>query len=299
MKEIISEYYNLKIEKIYSKDDEMYFFINDYKINIKKVLISESEIANIVEISNKLYKNKYKINTIIVNKKGEYITKIKNEKIALMRENTIVEKVSLATILNIYKIETNGTLTQQKSDTRNYSKIVDDIEQKIITYNKEHQNIQNSMDYFIGLAENSIQLLNFYNKNKETKKNVGIIINNDNIRTAFEKEFYNPLNIQIGEKELAIANYLKWKIYTSYVDFDELEELSKENINYTLLLIHLLFPNFYFNDVKMIMSNKIDEKSINIYISKNNNYISFIKYYIKKYIDRIDGFNKKNWINLQ
>lgn len=298
MKEIISENYNLKIEKIYNKNDEMYFFINDCKIIIKKVSINEPEITSIVEISNKLYENNYKINTIIINKKGEYITKIKNEKIVLMRENTVVEKVNLATILIIYKIGINDSLMQQRS-IENYSMIVDDIEQKIITYNKELQNIQNSMDYFIGLAENSIQLLNFYNKNKETEKNTGVIINSNNIRMAFEKEFYNPLNIQFGEKELIIANYFKWKIYTDYIDFDELEELKKEKVNYTLLLAYLLFPNFYFNDVKMIMDNKIDEKSINKYISKNKNYICFLKYYLNKYIDKIDNFNKKSWINLQ
>ena len=298
MKEIISENYNLKIEKIYSKNGEMYFFVNAYKIIIKKVLISEPEIISTVKISNKLYENNYKINTIIVNKKGEYITKIKNENIVLMRENTVVEKVNLATILSIYGIRINDSLTQQ-GNTENYSKIVDDIEQQIITYNKELQNIQNSMDYFIGLAENSIQLLNFYNENKKTKKNTGIIINSNNIRTAFEKEFYNPLNIQIGEKELTIANYFKWKIYTDYIDFDELEELKKEKINYTLLLAYLLFPNFYFNDVKMIMDSKIDEKSINKYINKNKNYIYFLKYYINKYIDKLDKFNKKSWINLQ
>lgn len=298
MKEIISENYNLKIEKIYSKNGEMYFFVNAYKIIIKKVLISEPEIISTVKISNKLYENNYKINTIIVNKKGEYITKIKNENIVLMRENTVVEKVNLATILSIYGIRINDSLTQQ-GNTENYSKIVDDIEQQIITYNKELQNIQNSMDYFIGLAENSIQLLNFYNENKKAKKNTGIIINSNNIRTAFEKEFYNPLNIQIGEKELTIANYFKWKIYTDYIDFDELEELKKEKINYTLLLAYLLFPNFYFNDVKMIMDSKIDEKSINKYINKNKNYIYFLKYYINKYIDKLDKFNKKSWINLQ
>ena len=298
MKEIISENYNLKIEKIYSKNGEMYFFVNAYKIIIKKVLISEPEIISTVKISNKLYENNYKINTIIVNKKGEYITKIKNENIVLMRENTVVEKVNLATILSIYGIRINDSLTQQ-GNTENYSKIVDDIEQQIITYNKELQNIQNSMDYFIGLAENSIQLLNFYNENKKAKKNTGIIINSNNIRTAFEKEFYNPLNIQIGEKELTIANYFKWKIYTDYIDFDELEELKKEKINYTLLLAYLSFPNFHFNDVKIIMDSKIDEKSINKYINKNKNYIYFLKYYINKYIDKLDKFNKKSWINLQ
>lgn len=298
MKEIISENYNLKIEKIYNKNDEMYFFINDYKIIIKKVLISESEISSTVEISNKLYENGHKINTIIVNKKGEYITKIKNEKIVLMRENSVVEKANLATILSIYKIKINNSVTQLSS-TEDYSKIVDDVEQKIITYNKEFKKIQNSMDYFIGLAENSIQLLDFCNKNKEIEKNTGIIINSDNIRTSFEKEFYNPLNIRIGEKELTIANYFKWKIYTDYIDFDELEELKKEKLNYTLLLAYLLFPNFYFNDAKMIMNNKIDEKIINKYTDKNKNYIHFLKYYINKYIDKIDGFNKNSWINLQ
>ena len=62
------------------------------------------------EISNELYKKDLKISTIILNKTGEFVTKIKNEKIVLIRENSITEKVGLKNILEVFKLKSNSQL---------------------------------------------------------------------------------------------------------------------------------------------------------------------------------------------
>lgn len=297
MKEIINENYNLKVDKLYENFGEIYFFVNEFKILVKKVTFDESTIKSMAEISNELYKKDLKISTIILNKTGEFVTKIKNEKIVLIRENSITEKVGLKNILEVFKLKSNSQLIKINNMEENAEE-VDYIEKKLTTYNKEYLNIQSNIDYFIGLAENSIQLLGKSIKNSK-KEDMGIIINSDDIDMAFEKEYYNPLNIRVGRIELAIANYIKWKIYTDYIDFEELKMIDQEKIDYTILLSYLLFPNYYFNDVKRILNNNKKEKSIKKYTINNKKYINFLKYYINKYSYKIEKINNRYWINLQ
>ena len=54
MKNMISENYNLFPEKIYKKDNEIYFFVNDDKY-VMREYVKKSGIDELLQLSNEMY----------------------------------------------------------------------------------------------------------------------------------------------------------------------------------------------------------------------------------------------------
>jgi hypothetical protein len=67
-----------------------------------------------------------------------------------------------------------------------------------------------------------------------------------------------------------IAEYIKTKFFTSYIDFDEIENVLNElnRDNSILLFCRLMYPSYYFDEVKKIMEEDYNEKNLKFYIDK-------------------------------
>lgn len=247
MKEFIFTNYNLKVNKFYND----YFYINEDKIKIIKSDISPKNIERLFMLSNELYYKKIPVNTFILNKDGKFFS-IKNKKIiALIRINDLDNYINLN---YIKKFELNNNL-EYKDIIKEWEEEIDDLERKMITYDKEYIILQKTANYYIGMAENAIALMK---ENKKIDNNsIGIKVSTYKLD---KEEINNPFNYFKINKMYNISNYLKNKILTNKIDYNEIDQILKEINNEAdeiALFSFMLYPNYYFE-----LANKKDEEKM-------------------------------------
>lgn len=285
MKEFIWLNYNLKVKKIYRDC----FFLNNEKIKIVKLKNKDKNIEDIEKLfllSNELYYKKIHVNTFILNKKGKCYTNKNNECIVLMKINDMEDLVELD-YLRLF--EQNNNL-DTKNIVKEWQDEIDNFEGKLAGFNNEKNIVQKTANYYIGLAENAVSLLN------ETKN-----INNESIGIKMNPLNYsksnvnNPFNYFKISRMYNISLYIKNKIFTNNVSYNELDKIIKEiktDSDEIALFSYMLYPDYYMYEIK----EKINEEKI-------KKIVRFIKVYEKvlKYLKENMKKNKKIelfvWLN--
>lgn len=255
MKNFILLNYNIEVDKIYS---DKYFFVNDEKIYIIRTNKKDKEIDYLAALSNELFLNGIKVNTFIINNEKKYFTKKDNINIVLLRVNEYENDFNINDIIRFQNINSD---LENVNIIDKWSKTIDDLENELVDYNEEYQLIQNSIDYFIGMGENAISLLNNH-KDKIVNDSIGHMIN----YKVFNKCILNnPFNFIKINKMYDIANYIKYKLLTNRVDYDEIDIIINNNsdIENIYLFSCMMFPNIYFDLVNNIIKENETEETLN------------------------------------
>lgn len=290
MKNFIKTNYNIYPKKIYKKDNIYFFFSSNEKIVIVKTDKDKNYLSNLANISNELYRNGIMVHTFLLNINGEYYTKNENEYIVLLKINN---NSNVVTLKDINKYDINNSFNLEKIDIVNeMEKKIDTLEKEMTDYNKEYPIIQESINYFIGLSENAIQMIktiNIYNNS---------IIHIISLDKYNSYEFNNPFNLKLGNKMYDYALYFKNKFYNEYINYDELFKVIKSNSKEDLICFYcfMLYQKEYFDCVKEILLNRIEEKSIYKYINKIKEYKELLKY-IKDNLQNINEIMELEWID--
>lgn len=287
---MLNKYYNLFPDKIFRKNNSFYFFENNEKIVIKT--LDSIQIKNISELSD-ILKHDKNLSKIILNNENKEITEYKEKKYILLSVIVINRRVYLDDLF--LKFENLAMKNADNTDLLDMISKLVVIEKRMLEFNTEYLELQKSFDYFIGLAENSIQLIN---KIKfDNLKHV--VVNISDIDEYNYEEINNIANLEFGNMEKSISAYIKYKIYMDTLNYDEIYSLiNNRMLNIELLYVYMLYPNFYFNDVIQIIDNRKKEKCIYKYIKYNNLYIKFMKYLYEELSDNIKSIGNNFWINL-
>ena len=287
---MLNKYYNLFPDKIFRKNNSFYFFENNEKIVIKT--LDSIQIKNISELSD-ILKHDKNLSKIILNNENKEITEYKEKKYILLSVIVINRRVYLDDLF--LKFENLAMKNADNTDLLDMISKLVVIEKRMLEFNTEYLELQKSFDYFIGLAENSIQLIN---KIKfDNLKHV--VVNISDIDEYNYEEINNIANLEFGNMEKSISAYIKYKIYMYTLNYDEIYSLINNRMfNIELLYAYMLYPNFYFNDVIQIIDNCKKEKCIYKYIKYNNLYIKFMKYLYEELSDNIKSIGNNFWINL-
>ncbi|CDA60159.1 unknown [Clostridium sp. CAG:524] len=287
---MLNKYYNLFPDKIFRKNNSFYFFENNEKIVIKT--LDSIQIKNISELSD-ILKHDKNLSKIILNNENKEITEYKEKKYILLSVIVINRRVYLDDLF--LKFENLAMKNADNTDLLDMISKLVVIEKRMLEFNTEYLELQKSFDYFIGLAENSIQLIN---KIKfDNLKHV--VVNISDIDEYNYEEINNIANLEFGNMEKSISAYIKYKIYMDTLNYDEIYSLiNNRMLNIELLYAYMLYPNFYFNDVIQIIDNCKKEKCIYKYIKYNNLYIKFMKYLYEELSDNIKSIGNNFWINL-
>ncbi len=288
MKNFIKSNYNISIDKIYKNNNHYFFYSNSEKIYILKVSDNKKRLDALIELSNELYKYNYEISTFIKNNKNEYYTKYDNKYIVLLKYNDILNDKLEFKDLKIHKLD---KYLDDYKIVDHFKNEIDELEQEIIEYNKEFPLIQRSINYFIGMSENAIQLLNDVNINNN------YLCHDIKIKNCNKIEFNNPFNLIRTNYLYDYANYFKHCFYYAIIDYDELYYFIKRRDKEELIIFFglMLYQKEYFEDVKDIFKEKIDEEVINIYINKIDQYKELLKY-IKNSVN-IREINEIEWLD--
>ena len=290
MKKFIKTYYNINVEKIYKNKNNYFFYSGNDLIYIIKTDKNKEELDNLVSISNSMYLKNNNISTFLLNKEGNYYTKYDGSYLVLLKYNDIIKDRIEFNDIFYYHIENNLLLNY---DILNHFKNqIDVLEKEIQEYNKEHSLIQKSIDYFIGISENAIQLLSDININYDS------ICHNIGLTNYNKVEYNNPFNYIKANIMYDYANYFKYKFYYETINYDELYYLiENSNINDLILFFGLmLYQEEYFNLVKQILLDKQNEEDLNIYINHISDYKELLLY-IKDSIRNVDKIREIEWLD--
>ena len=154
---------------------------------------------------------------------------------------------------------------------------LDYYEYQISQIGIKYKNLSKSLNYYIGLCENAISLLNYVDFSKITQ----CVCH----RRIFYKEnsddFYNPLEMVIDNRTRDIGEYIKIYYINGKITVNEIiENIINMNLSYNeilLLLSRLLYPTYYFDIYDEILQGKIAEEKIDLVIKKTEQYELLIK----------------------
>lgn len=292
MKNLINYYYGLLV-KNFKKINEHFIFEID-NVNY--------EFLPFYGDLNQFYKNyltlincnKY-FHEVVFNKDKNLITFYNNNPYILIKKNIRIDRnLDIDKIINY--------------DVPIYSKI--DIDWKELWKNKidyyeyqmsqlgiKYKILKNSFDYYIGLSETAISLLNYVEKSDIKYYICHKRINLD------EKmdEFLNPVNIIIDSRTRDIAEYIKVNYLNDRISENKvLNYIDNLNFSYAeslLFLARLLYPSYYFDIYDQIIQDKISEEKILYYIKKNSSYEEFLKV-IYKYIKNKYKIPEIEWLEI-
>lgn len=293
MKDIIYSYYDLDINKIYRKDDKLFFFANNYKILI--YICKREEIQNInklIELTNNLFKI-INVNTFVINKNGSYFTEYNNNYLFLVRINNMENDFCKNDIIKFWNLKTNlddyNILEEWKNE-------VDNIENKIIEYNKEYKIVQNSINYYIGIAENAIELLNDYeNIIKEHNDSIGHRVS---YKLFDNNSLLDPFTFIRINRMYDVSNYIKYMFLKNKLDYNEVESffLNANEYEKIFLFCNLLYPSVYFNLLNGILNDSENELKIEELITKRKKYIKLLSF-CKKIVKTNKNAQLINWFD--
>ena len=292
MKNLINYYYNLLVSDFKKVNDRFIFKIDGKNYELVPFYGEINEFyKNYVTLINN---NKY-CHEVILNKDKSFLTFHNNKAYILIKENINIEKnVDINEIIS-YDILVKGDYSLNWKNL--WKEKVDYYEYQINQLSFKHQALKDSFNYYVGLTECAISLLNYVDNSK-----IYYYISHKRINyNESLSEFFNPLNITIDSRVRDIAEYIKINYINERLDIKEiyfyLDRLNFDYVESILLLSRLLYPSYYFDIYDEIIQERISEDKIDIYIKKNTAYEIFLKQ-VYSYLRVRYNIPEIEWLNI-
>lgn len=281
MKNALNYYYNLNPTSIHQVNKNYRCYINGEEYFLTLYENEPNIIEEILQLNKYLLQIKVPCHQIITNKSGSIITLINNLPYILLKVFVQNRPVNIGDILFFSNLRVDTKYF--KNLVRNswyemWIKKIDYFEYQISQVGRKYPIIRDSINYYIGLAENSISLSNNLLKNIERdlvvshrriKKNDGLI------------ELYNPLNFIIDNRIRDLSEYIKEQFFFNQYSLEEAKrDISQFGLNielYGILFTRLMFPSYYFDCYEEVIMGKRDEDELVKIINKNEKYIELLK----------------------
>ena len=289
MKDLIEYYYNLVIDKLFIEDDKNHFILNNHDFYFVYFSRTKEDLEDILFVSNELKQKGINVHNIKLNINNSYLTKVDGIDYVLLE---VFNKDEIIDIFSMNKYNKKLSLNGIKSNLyRNnwaylWSVKVDYIESQLneIQYDKI---IDNSIDYYIGLSENAIQL--YINKSEVIEPTYGYLEHyTNNYDTS---NYLSPLNIRKVNIGNLFGKYIKYKLYNSsfsYKIINEIRLMIESKIDKYMLLATLMFQEEFFDEVKKIITSSEDKKNENViqrYLSKVSELENILRYVQNEIVD--------------
>ena len=284
MKQELEYYYGLIDVEVHYKDKEYIIYKDQDKYIFKPCYRDYDELVEIY----KLLDNNYTLSfsRIMINRDNRIVTIINNTSYILLKIQ--VDDIRLIDFSDLLEFNNKNIIYEgldlKKIYRTNWSELwsskLDYFEYQMNHIKDKYKIISSSIDFFIGLGENSISYINQILSEERIDSTISIshrrVLYNMSIT-----DFYDPTEIIIDYKVRDVSEYLKSLFLYGEVDYDYLEDFFRKlnftKIDFEMLFGRLLFPSFYFDMYESIINKEVDEKKITIIINKSDDYIIFLK----------------------
>lgn len=275
MLDILKKFYKIEIKKYNEYDENITFFYNDNKYYFVKKNNS-IDINECYKIFLTLKNNFRFMHDFVFNKYNELVS----EGYVLFKLNYIAEEVELDDIYRLNNLYLDRDINYISMDEFWYKKI-DYIEKQVYELS-DIKLINYSIDYFVGISE----LLILFLKNNYKVRRVCYVHRNYNILNPLD--FYNPLNIMVGDyyKDIISYIYLKkdWNFFESLI-----KNVSINDLYY--IFVRMCFPFIYFDLLSDVILNKKEESKMISFINNISEYQTYLMY-----VEEVCGIKLFEWI---
>lgn len=276
MKDFIMYMYNLNDINVFKTKEKIYIKTKNKKYIFYKVY-NEQRLRE----TNNILKNQTEYYKIIKNINNEIITIYNGYQHVLLEVNNEYNIISTKIILKAIDYE---NMSINHSNWIKLWTIKNDYYDNLNTKNKY---INETKDYYIGMAENAIRFIKVNN------------IKNDQLTICRLKLFDEklPTDVVLDCKEREIAEIIKYNFFNKNISHQKvIEELEPVINNYEIkkIIARLLYPNYYFDLYDQLLHNEEDTNKIKKVITKNKEYEKLIKEIYNKYGN--SNIIMPNWI---
>lgn len=258
MRNILQFFYQIVVDDD-DIDNEGYFFYNNNYFQIKKYLRDTKEIDKLLILNNYMIVNNFKINRIVLNLQNEPLSFYENRYYVLLKIDYKKLEVSNFNTVLLPNIKDLGILYRNNWAYLWENKI-DYVEYQIKHYIHKYPIIYDTVNYYIGLAENAIMYFKMLDLRNEK-----LYINHR--RVGLENSFFDPCELVIDYKVRDLSEYIKYNFFVKKKDVSNtinyLKGIKLEIIDYLLLFTRLLFPSYYFDVYDRIINGELEEERIN------------------------------------
>jgi len=269
MESIINHYYHLVPENLKKRYGGFLFYVEEERYLLVEVL-NETELLKIYQILI----NHHIGNFIIINNiEGNQISKQDDKNYLLFKircnEN---ENMTLKETINIH-ISGSNIWSKVWGERINYYEI------QINELAQDKKVVLDSINYYIGLAENAITIANKYEK--ELNEHDYAIQHYRMYVPVKKGDYFNPNNMLIDISIRDIAEYIKSSFFNNpkdnndYLEFILSLPLDQKKANF--LLARLLYPSYYFDLFDEIILEERDEHDLIPVIKESKEYELFLK----------------------
>ena len=290
MKNILQYYYEIIISpnKI---NDNGYFSYNNHLFCLYEYKRNTSEIEALNYLNKSMLSSGIYINKIIENVFHEPLT-IHDKKnyilILINYEYKTDEKIKFIPVFSTQKLD----ILKRNNWGMLWSMKIDYIEYQLKHIKNSYPLINDSVNYYIGMAENAISYFNMLNL-----ANIPLYIEHRRVNI---NNIYNPSELVIDYKVRDIAEYIKNNFINRKMSIYDIKNyinsLVLSNMDYILLYVRMLYPSFYFDMYEEIVNDNKKEIEINRITSIVNDYEELL-YEIYLIIRKKVNILGIDWIN--
>ncbi len=240
MKEKVYEEFGIKPDYLIYKKNYIWFEYNDFKYIVMQTNYDEKKLGYLNQLVNYLDNYGFFFHQLIGGKNG-FIMTFGDKNYVLLKLRIIKERV--ITVDEILKL---SSISVKEIGITNIEEKIDFLEQYLANY--ENLELIN-FNYFIGLAENAIEMFNLYGAENKNYINHRRLVYNENTL-----EFYNPLNLVIDYHTRDLAEYVKSLFISGENKVIEYLKYLNYKDWYTYFA-RMLFPSFYFDFIDNYIKN--------------------------------------------
>lgn len=257
MKNILQFFYQIVVNDA-DIDDEGYFFYNNNYWQLKRYLRNDIEIDKLIILNNYMLINNIKINRIVLNLNNDALTSYENAYYILLKIDYQELEVSHFNTIIAPNMKELSVLYRSNWDYL-WSTKIDYVEYQMEHLMHKYPLIYDSVNYYIGLAENAIMYFKMLDLRNEK-----LYINHR--RVGIPKSFFDPTELVIDYKVRDLCEFIKYNFFVKKKKKDDiiayLNQINLEKMDYLLLFVRLLFPSYYFDTYDNIVNGHLDEEKI-------------------------------------
>lgn len=288
VKSILNYYYGIINSD--ANDNNGYFSYNNHLFCLYEYKRNINEIDSLVLLNKYMLDSGIHINKIVFNNLNQALTFYNGIYYCLVLINYEYSRGHF----NFFLAPNDKRLSiLKRNDWANlWSAKVDYIEYQIRHLENSFPLLINSVNYYIGMAENAISYFKLLNLNTQN-----LYVNHRRIN---KNDLYNPLELVIDYKVRDLSEYLKECFFNKEKTVYEIKKfiggIELNNIDYILLYVRMIYPSYYFDVYERIVNNNLDEKEINKITELADDYEELL-YEIYSLIKHKTNILGIDWIN--
>lgn len=276
MIESLNKNYNISIDNYYEHDNGIVFSLNGCNYFYLSTLYDEAYLNMLADIIVQL-KNKIRLHEFVLNKDG----KILSNGNVLLKMHGFIDTIDLHDIKN-YPLQVNPKYQKFFVSMIDFwYKKIDYLELQV-TELCDNKLINNSFDYFLGIAEMLLIYLRHFNNNYD------LYLSHKVFKSLSSIDFYNPLNMTFDSKYRDLAYYIRLSNDTNLLE-KAIKYVNKDEYNY--FFVRLVFPFEYFEALNDVLIDKKQEKELVNIINNIDKYEEWILM-----VEDLLGIHIFNWL---